>query len=353
MAGEFIMKLVPLFVLTALILFQKPASAKENPSGKEAEKHFALGVYFYEDGDYHEARKEFESSYRLKPHFSLHYNIGLCWMKKGNPAKALTEFTLYSIEGGSKVDEEIEKTLLEVSSSLKKKVAVVQLDGQPDETQVLVDGNNDSLGSKGAHFYINPGQHIIEVIEGGKKLVSMVVMAEANEAITIDVSAGMDAGEAVVKYDAAGHTSLPMEGVPAFHKKEKEKSALSGWLWATAILSAGCLITGTVIGGIALSEKKEMVKAEDMYLESISLVPHEQMQSILDDRNSHYHRAKEYGDTSTSMFVIGGALFVTAAVLFIFKMRQNGKKGKEKNIGFSFVQHSIDQPLMGGVEIEF
>lgn len=334
-------------VLAACMLAAAPARAQKIDSKKESEKHFALGIYFYKQGDFHEALAEFESAYSLKPHFTFRYNIGLCWKKIGDPAMALTEFSLYFIEGGEKTDKKIEKALQKISMELIKKVAIVEIQGMPDGAIVYVDGSKNAMGSMGFEFYANPGKHTIEVIADSMVLVSRTIDAIAGKNVTIS----LQKEDYIALMEQADGEELPVAEHPEGGKK-KGKSALTQMLWASAALAAGCLIAGGVTGGLALSEKSAMIDAEDLYEERLGMGSDEEMQSILDDADAHYDRAKNLGNSSTATFAAGGVLAAVSLALLIVKLTKKGKS-EEKNVRISIAPLSKNQPAAMMLEWKF
>lgn len=56
--------------------------------GKESKlsfvKNFYLGIAYFKEGDYDEALAKFNAAKSLYQYYQLHYNLALCYMKKGN-----------------------------------------------------------------------------------------------------------------------------------------------------------------------------------------------------------------------------------------------------------------------------
>src|SRR5258705_390151 len=72
----------------------------------QAREHFQAGLADAQRGDVVAALREFETAYRIRPHFSVLYNIGQARSTLGRPVEAVEAFERYLSDGGAQVSDE-------------------------------------------------------------------------------------------------------------------------------------------------------------------------------------------------------------------------------------------------------
>jgi tetratricopeptide (TPR) repeat protein len=70
---------------------------------KKAKKLFSEGVSYFGAGKHAQALEAFQKSYKLRPHWAIRYNLGLCYKELGMYTKAKEEFLDFLEEGGKEV----------------------------------------------------------------------------------------------------------------------------------------------------------------------------------------------------------------------------------------------------------
>ncbi|MGE0546182.1 MAG: tetratricopeptide repeat protein [Kofleriaceae bacterium] len=98
-------------LVLAVMLAGGVAVAQPSPANRQAaEAHYKQGEAFFAAEDFDRAIEQFEQAYQLAPMPLLHFNLGLCFKRKGERAEAIARFKRYITEEprGARVDEAAE-----------------------------------------------------------------------------------------------------------------------------------------------------------------------------------------------------------------------------------------------------
>ena len=299
-------------------------------SGMEKSKeYFERGIILYKAGDYKGALENFLTSYDLRPHPKLKYNIGLCYLKLGYTARALNEWQGFISKEKYDIEPEIADSLAEIMATVVVTVGRLFVAVDVDGADVTVDGESFGESPLGRPVFVEPGKHVVTVTGPGgavrEKSVTLGV-GETRE-IHVALAEGPDKAEPgkakkEKKKKTAATAALPW-------KKPERKKVIRGFFYLVLGLTAGAL--GAAVGtGILAMEKKDDIKALDEACreEGCNQVDEETYLAYRAKRSDLYDEGKSLGDASTSLFAAAGALAVTGIVLFVFSRPLIEKKAK-------------------------
>ena len=285
-------------------------------AGGEAKEHFSKGVFLFDEGKFAAALDEFKKSYNLKPHWMILYNIGMCYLELDDNASAASKLSYFVEEGGQDIDAGTLGEVAGILKDLKSKLGIIRLTGNYKGGTLLIDGQEQKRGEEGKDVFLSPGLHEVKLTRNDEVLIEQDVTLEAGEVKEIFV-VGTE-GPAMGQEKEGGPAKKPMSGI--------EKGA-----WATAGLAAASLLVGAVMGGVAIKEKKDMVSAENLYMDRFEDgAPDDTLRKIMKDRDDHYDRGLGYSHVSTAFLAAGGASAVVSIVLFVVSYKAGSR---EKKIG--------------------
>ena len=153
-------------VTLAIATAPRPAYAQDGSAERqkrvEAGERFERGVRFYRDGDYSAALAEFEAAYRLAPHVSVLFNIGVTEKRLFRYGDAVETLNRYLAEGGDDIRDdrraEVKRELAEIRSLTAE--LVVRVKG-PEGTEILLDGKKVATTPVDAPLLLRPGLHTV------------------------------------------------------------------------------------------------------------------------------------------------------------------------------------------------
>lgn len=214
------------------LLAQEPAAAEDTGDQEKIEdaaRRFEQGLALFDAADFKSALAEFSAAYKIRPHFSVLYNIARCYEELHKYDVALDYYDQYLDEGGSEVEDraDVEATI----EGLQNLVATVTVKSAPPGADIFVDGRK--VGVSPATFNVSGGEKTIEVMLDGyiSKKKTIMVAGRSEEDL-----------------------SFKLKKIPTAKGRKKLKpAAFWGCLGATLALGAGW----AVAGGMALSKNSE------------------------------------------------------------------------------------------------
>jgi hypothetical protein len=306
-------------------------------SGMEKSKeYFERGIILYKAGDYKGALENFLTSYDLRPHPKLKYNIGLCYLKLGYTAKALNEWQGFISKEKYDIEPEIADTLSEIMATVVVTVGKLFVNVDVDGAAVTVDGESFGESPLGRPVFVEPGKHVVTVTgpggAGREKSVTLgvgetreihVALADGPEKMEPDqAKKDKHKKEKKKKKKTAGPAAMSW-------KKPERKKVIQGFFYLALGLTAGALGAATGTGILAM-QKKDDIKALDeaCRADGCNQVNEETYLAYRAKRSRLYDEGKSFGDASTYLFAAAGALAVTGIVLFVFSRPLIEKKAK-------------------------
>jgi tetratricopeptide (TPR) repeat protein len=158
------------------------AAPKKKKATSEASKHFSKGVSLFVEGNYEEAVKEFEKSYRIVAAFQVLYNIAMCYQALAKREKAASYLEQFIKKGGKKI---VAARLAEAKALillLKANKAVLTLVCLPVGSTVLIDGVKIGEAPLDT-VHVQAGTHVILVQSPGFQPQSEEVDLKAGDQV--------------------------------------------------------------------------------------------------------------------------------------------------------------------------
>jgi len=154
---------------------------------KKARDLWYRGVDAFRAGNYEEARLAFAECYQLMPKSDVLRNLSISEIQSGHyvsAARHLTQLLAAPGELPSTVREEANSRLAQAEAQIGQLQIAVDVAG----AEISIDGNVVGRSPLPGKWYIEPGQHEIQVSKAGYPLESRQVFALAGVAIPVDVA---------------------------------------------------------------------------------------------------------------------------------------------------------------------
>lgn len=245
-----------LFVATAA----PPAHADdgkgaEEDAHEEASDRFRRGVKLYKDGDHVAALVEFKRAYELEPNYRVLYNLGQTSRELKDYASALVAYRRYLDEGKDEIRPARKKEVERVLEDLTDRVGTLRVTTNVEGAEIQID--DEVVG-------VTPLDQPV-VVNIGKRRVAATLAGHAPARRLIEV-AGRDDLEvklelADLRRDDSG-TPTPTPDSPI---SADEEDALPVPAIIALSITGACGIATGVLGGLALSARKERDDALDAF----------------------------------------------------------------------------------------
>jgi hypothetical protein len=289
---------VSLSIMAAPVYGQ--VSAEDKAKAKEL---FSKGVGLYKKGKHAQALENFKQSFKLRPHWRLHLNIGLCYKELSMYTEAKAEFEAFVKGGKDKLDEASKETVSAELEELKGIIAVLEIEVANHGATVKLDGKQVGTSPLLDDVEVNPGSHVIDVVMDGHKPHHEEFLLSKGEkkqfSITLEV--------------------LPQEepvpvGPEPEEKKTRHKAAPA--FWALGGLTVALAGGATAMGVLTIKKKGELDdldKAQrDLYPDGYTPAVHD---DYLDERKEVQDSGKLFGILTTAFMAGAGAALVATVVV--------------------------------------
>jgi hypothetical protein len=295
----------------------------------QARELFFDAVLLFDQGKYASALEKFSESYELHPHWKILYNIGMCYLEINDMPRAAEMLSQFLEGGGRKIKEELIEEVAGTLKKVKSKVGTLRLTGHYKGGVLTINGVENHRGAKGKDVFLTPGVHHVKLTGGEVVLLDTKVTIEAGEEKEIFV----------VKHEWSGITKKDEpppkddELLLAEEKEKAKKKKLKSGGWALFGVGLAALAAGFAMGGLALAKKKDVVGAEDRFMDECNLIscPEEwsdDLDSLKNERNTLYDEAMGYSIASTVLISAGGAAAFVSMVLLPLAYRKTGAEKK-------------------------
>jgi tetratricopeptide (TPR) repeat protein len=190
-----------------------------------AKEAFGAGKKLYDKGKYADAVKKFEDAYALRPHPVIFFNIGKCYEKLSEPAKAMRAYRDYLRLLPDATDKAaVQDSIANLERKLRDKgVQQLMVFYEPKEAAVEIDGK-PLAGPSPATVELAAGDHALTATAEGfepLKRTLTTALAHATEVtITLDAKKETPAVEAKPE-----PTPAPSEAVAATTSEPKPVAA--------------------------------------------------------------------------------------------------------------------------------
>ena len=295
-------------LLIATLCATGVALAQSDPTAREtSRREFAVGAAALEDGRASEALAHFERAYALFPHYSTWYNIGLAHRALGQPVDAVGAFQKYLEQGGTAVARGRRDMVEGLIRESRQKIATVRVATVPADAAVTIDGK--AVDGGGPHP-LNPGEHAIDVTAPGFVAARKTVQLAASSSVVVQVELEAERApspppEALSPRPIAPASASPPRALPIPPSDPPEDRArqdftpLDTSFWTVTALSGVALVSGTVLGVLALNDASVHNRASTSDEEA-------------DRRRSRGEVLRVAADISFGLAIVGG---VTAILL--------------------------------------
>lgn len=197
-----------------------------NPNATQARALFQEGQAAYTAGNYEGAVARWEEAFALDPRPQLQYNLAQAYGRLGQLDKELAALQRF-VEGGLGDPATLDAARLRIAAVQDRLARTgLRLTGGPEGAAVRIDGEARGTLPMQEAVHLEAGQHHIEVRLRGYYPRNVDALVELGEVTAVNVD------------------------MQAVHQPS---NTLPIALWATG---GGALLTGAVLGGVALSKAK-------------------------------------------------------------------------------------------------
>jgi hypothetical protein len=338
-----------LFVLLAAAAAVLPAPALgQAVSGSDlaqAKEHFDRGLILFSVGDYKAALEKFVLAYDLHPHHKIKYNLGLCYIKLGERAKAAQALEAFVVGEGEAIDPSIAKEIAIILEEATAKIAVFYFDVEARWSEVFVDGESRGRTPLPGGVYVEPGEHALKVVATDGMEWNAEVDVEAGQSLEIEVRLA-DMGFPGLDDGGGAAQVSPLTG------PEKQKKKIHPAYFFTSLgLAIALAAASAITGGLAVSRASDL---DDLDAACEELQCHQDEDLYVQyeaDKDETYGTAKTLADTTTGLLAAAGGLAAAAAVLAVFTFGR--KEKKEKTLGQGPVLVPALSPAGAFLKVEF
>jgi tetratricopeptide (TPR) repeat protein len=235
----------------ALVL---PAAAEAQPrqpterQRAEARELYARGQGLYRAGQYAEAEAAFWQAYEVIPNPVVLLGIAEARERAGNVAGAIEVLERYLRERADAPDRASVESRI---AGLRTRPATLVITSDPPGARILIDGRDLGYVTP-REIEVSPGHHEVSARLGEESASQEV---DAVMGMRVDVALDL---EPIVEGPEMGDQQPIEEPVtPPVVEEEDEGGGPGTAVWVTAGVAAAALVTGTVLGFLALSEQSE------------------------------------------------------------------------------------------------
>lgn len=304
-----------LLVCLALAL---PAQAEEPSEEEKAEAKdlFAEGVALFKEGQHAQALASFRKSYKIRPHWRLHLNIGLCYKELSMFTKARAEFDAFILEGTGELDAASLKLVNAELKKLESIIAVLDIEILTKEATVELDGKDVGDMALEGPVEVDPGSHVLKATLEGEVFYREEFLVSKGERRSFEIS--IEEPEEEIE-------PAPDEPAPeAKAKKKKTRPKKSPAVWVMGALTLALTATAITTGGLAVKKHGELEDldsaTEELYAtEGYSDAAH---QDYLDRRKPIYDSGKALGYATTVFIIAAGAALASTIVVGVLTRRK-------------------------------
>jgi hypothetical protein len=278
-------QLLPIGLL--LVLF---TAQRTNAQEADAREQFKLGIALFEEKKFEQAAIAFERAYELKPSYKLLFNIGQVNNELGKYTDALVAYRQYLKEGADDIPQDRATQVQEEIARLETLVGAIQIAGGPDGATVYIDRRAVGTIPLDNPVIVDIGEHTVAARQGTSELHSEIVKVAGRENVIITIPEVSQKDESSVS-----STESPPPLPPASKRR---------WTWVAAGVGAATLLTGSIVGAVSVSKRKDI---ESQCVNNVCDT------SLLNDRDQ-----MENLSLAADILLITGAAGVTAGVILFF-----------------------------------
>lgn len=319
-------------IFACLIMFLAAPDGRAGNPKAESKQHFQKGIKLFNSGATEEALVQFHKAYVAYPHWKIRKNIGLCYMQLGDNVLALQELYGYLEEGKNELSEKEKQAVMNVIFSILEKVGIIRFTMIPPNAKVILDGQVNSEAGFGKDIYVDPGLHVISVMNDKDQLLYREeMMIQAGDQKEIDVSKTTSDLESNPE-EVSQIPTWQEVGPP----KEKKLKVLHPAIFGVSVgLTVGMLAACIGTGAKALAINREFKDTFDQ-----------------DEQDRLKEEGKKYETATNALIGTTAALAAVSLTLFFFTDFKGKKKNKETP-ALTLVPTATDSSLGLSTAMEF
>ncbi|MFO8070294.1 MAG: PEGA domain-containing protein [Polyangia bacterium] len=230
------MKVAICAIAVAVALVAAVDEGRAQDPDQSARAQFELGIELYESGKHDEAAVAFSRAYELRPSYKILYNIAQTENERGEYVLALDAYRRYLADGGERINKRRRSNVLGEIERLEGLVGEIIVRSDVDGAHVFVDDRRVGETPLAEPIRVNLGDRELVVrLEADEIHRELVTVAGGK---IVDVEVAVPTETAAVEDGSAGDSGGRL------------------WTWISFGAAGAAAITGGVLGGVALSQRR-------------------------------------------------------------------------------------------------
>jgi len=298
-------------ISTALVCLTVASNGWGEEAHERARTLYDEGRELESAGDLEGALERFRRADAARPTYRLHRHMGRVCVALGRIAEALEHYQTFLNDGGERVRGHWREEISGAIATLGENVGTLRISA-PEGSEISIDGELVGTSPLDGLRWVDPGRHRISVSLEGHEEFSSEVAIRAGQELDLDV-----------RLERTGEPWEPDEDperdTPA--GDGERRSLHHGWFWGTAGLSAAFLLTGGILGVMALLEQS---RYDDLNVPDRTDGQDDEMQAVAESGRSL--------QISTDIMFMMGSLGAIATLVLAFFTDFDGDE-EEVNVG--------------------
>ncbi len=137
------------------------------PEPQSAGAHFERGLQRAQEGDLDGAATEFEAANRMRPHYSVLYNLGQTYAALGRPVDAVRVLRRYLSDAPKDLPVGRRQEVEALLAFHQRRIGKLMLTVQPADADVLVDGRPLASAARAEPIELSAGAHTVVAMKAG------------------------------------------------------------------------------------------------------------------------------------------------------------------------------------------
>ena len=210
-----------------------------DPDAQRAHEAYDRGRGLFQEGRWSDALTSFREAFAIRAHPTVLLSIAACEERLGDARAAVTTLERYLSEAPEARDRaEVQARI----SALRRRPAIVHVTSEPPGAQIEIDDHDTGLSTP-ADVELTPGAHALVLRHEGRE--------DRVDLLTVEAAERREAAytlSAVIARTGTVPLTLPLPVAPP---DPVERS--HAWTWVAAGVTGVAVVTGSVLGGLALS----------------------------------------------------------------------------------------------------
>jgi hypothetical protein len=244
-----------LFAVLLLPILASPGSAQEPSSSEMAAARglFRSALEHAEAGRWAEARADFERSYALARVPVTLFNLAGARAETGQLVAAAESYRRFLQEAGEGRAARYRQAAERDLAQLEPRIPSVRLEaeGLRDDDTLQIDGDPITRAVLGVAFPLDPGEHRVAVLRGGRTVHEEALVLTEGEARSITLRVPLETAPAAV---ARATVSSEEPSIPTTSDEPEERGIVrSPWLW----IAIGAVVIAGAVTAVVLTTRSD------------------------------------------------------------------------------------------------